>query len=234
MSIPEQPGGCSGCSGCQTGAAPSATQPPSDARTVDEYIAEQKTKLGDNPECANTYYNLGMGYLSKRMFKEAEEAFLKAVDCSPKLVEAFVQLGGIAMNRGDIGTCLRYNEIAAKTMPLFAVPWANIGFCYLQEGEADQAIAAFKKAVKKDPSFVQAIASMAAAYFMKGELDESIRLSKKALEVEPKFGPAYNNLALVYLEKGDHQAAIENLDKAVESGFEPPEGLVKELDGYRK
>ena len=206
----------------------------SQARTVDEYIQEQFTKLEDNPECANTYYNLGMGYLSKRQFREAEEAFLKAVDCSPKLVEAYVQLGGIAMNRGDIATCKRYNEIAAKTMPLFAVPWANIGFCHLQQGEADEAIAAFKKAIKKDPRYVQAIASMAAAHYMKGELEESIKLSQKAIEIEPKFGPAYNNLALVYLEKEDYPKAIENLDKAVESGFEPPEGLVEELEPHRK
>lgn len=202
----------------------------SSTEKVDAYIAEQKHKLQDNPQCANTHYNIGMGYLTKRMFKEAEEAFLKAVDCSAKLVEAYVQLGGIAMQRGDLDGCLHYNEIAAKTMPLFPVPYANIGFVHMQRGEADQAIAAFKKAIKKDPNYVQAIASLGGALYMKGDLEASEAQSRKALEIEPNFGPAWNNLALVALERGDRAKAREYVEKARETGFEPPEGLLRDLE----
>ena len=205
----------------------------SQTKDVDAYIAEQQAKLQDNPQCANTYYNLGLGLLSKRMFKEAEEAFLKAVDCSPKLVEAYVQLGGIAMQRGDIASCKHYNEVAAKTMPLFAVPFANLGFCHLQVGEADKAIQYFQKAVKKDPKYVQAIASLGGAYYMTGDLEAAEHWCTKALGIAPEFGPALNNLALVYLERKDYPKAVEYLEKAIATGFEPPEGLIEELAPYR-
>jgi len=204
----------------------------SNTAKVDAYINEHLRKLAENPECANSQYALGMGYLTKRMFKEAEEAFLKAVDCSPKLVEAYVQLGGIAMQRGDLDGCLHYNEIAAKTMPLFAVPHANIGFVYMQRGEADKAVAAFRAAIKKDPGFVQAIASLGGALYMQGHLDESEEHSKRALEIEPNFGPALNNLALVELERGHHAKAREYIEQARKTGFEPPEGLIKELEAH--
>ncbi len=202
---------------------------PTNAKNVDEYIAEQMAALARNPECANTHYNLGMGYLTKRMFREAEESFIKALDCSPKLVEAHVQLGGIAMQRGDLETCLRYNQMAARERPFFAVPHANIGFVHMQRGESDQAIAAFKRAVQQDPKFVQAMANLGGIYYMKGMLDAAENWCKKALAVEPKFGPAYHNLAMVALERKDYAAAMDNVAKAQESGYEIPQKLLAEI-----
>ncbi|EPR36162.1 Tetratricopeptide TPR_1 repeat-containing protein [Alkalidesulfovibrio alkalitolerans DSM 16529] len=203
--------------------------PPTKATNVDEYIAEQQNALARNPECANTHYNLGVGYLSKRMFREAEESLIKALDCSPKLVEAYVQLGGIAMQRGDLETCLRYNQMAVRERPFFAVPHANIGFVHMQRGEADQAIAAFKKAVAQDPKFVQAMANLGGVYYMKGMLDAAENWCKKALAVEPKFGPAYHNLAMVALERGDKATATANVEKARESGYDIPQKLIDDI-----
>lgn len=202
---------------------------PTNATNVDEYIAEQMGHLARNPECANTHYNLGMGYLTKRMFREAEESFIKALDCSPKLVEAYVQLGGIAMQRGELETCLRYNQMAARERPFFAVPHANIGFVHMQRGESDQAIAAFKRAVQQDPKFVQAMANLGGIYYMRGQLDAAENWCKKALAVEPKFGPAYHNLAMVALERKDYETAMDNVAKAKESGYEMPQKLLDEI-----
>ncbi len=44
------------------------------------------------------------------------------------MAEAYVQLGGIAMQRGDLEGCLRYNITATQQRPFFAVPWGNIGY----------------------------------------------------------------------------------------------------------
>lgn len=207
---------------------------PTKATNVDEYIAEQHAALARNSECANTHYNLGMGYLTKRMFREAEESFIKALDCSPKLVEAYVQLGGIAMQRGDLETCLRYNQMAARERPFFAVPHANIGFVHMQRGESDQAIAAFKRAVQQDPKFVQAMANLGGIYYMKGMLDAAENWCKKALAVEPKFGPAYHNLAMVALERKDYAAAMDNVAKAQECHYEIPQKLLDEIAALKQ
>ena len=62
---------------------------------VEEYIAHLKEMLRQAPECGNTHYNLGVAYLSKREFMEAERCFREAVANSPKMAEAYVQMGGI-------------------------------------------------------------------------------------------------------------------------------------------
>ena len=82
---------------------------------LDEYIADLKKEIEANAQCATHYYNLGLALLSKRDFVAAEEALLNAVRNSPHLAEAYVQLGGICLERGDLEGCLHYNEEA--TLP---------------------------------------------------------------------------------------------------------------------
>ena len=204
------------------------------AQDLDQYIAELQQALQKNPDCANTNYNLGVAFLSKRMFKEGEECFHKAIDEAPKLVEAYVQLGGIAMERGDLDSCLHYNIMAVKHRPFFAVPWANIGFVHMQRGETDEALKAFKKAVKQDPNFVQAYSNLGGVHFMRGELEESLKWNNKAIEIEPMFGPAYNNMAMCYIEMERWDDAEAAVKKAQETGYAVPEEIIQDIKNKRK
>lgn len=63
---------------------------------IDEYIGDLQAEIRTNDQCATHYYNLGVALLAKGDFVEAEEAFLSAVRNSPRLAEAYVQLGGSA------------------------------------------------------------------------------------------------------------------------------------------
>lgn len=200
---------------------------------IDEYIADLKTEIAANEQCANHHYNLGLALLSKRDFVAAEESFLNAVRHAPRLAEAYVQLGGICLERGDLDGCLRYNEEAANCRAMFPVPWSNIGFVHLQRGEPAKAISALKKAVKWDPNFIQALNALATAHFMEGDYDASIEVCNTVLRKEPGFGPAWNNLALALFEKGEFSRAVEAVDKALECGFEVRREFLEELAPHR-
>ncbi|MBU1003963.1 MAG: tetratricopeptide repeat protein [Proteobacteria bacterium] len=199
------------------------------AKTTDEYIDELKAQLAVNPTCANHHYNLGVAFLAKRMWQEAEEAFRDAVENSPRMAEAHVQLGGICLQRGDIDGCMNYNKHAKGCRPQFAVPFANIAFCYLQKGDVDGAIVNLKKALNRDPNFVQALATYGSALILDGQLDEAKIHLDKALKLQPVFGPAWNNMALYWLEMDDKDQARECIKKAQECGFEVVEGLIEQV-----
>jgi len=184
---------------------------------VDEYIKHLKEQLMANPECGNTHY------------MDAEHCFREATANSPKMAEAYVQLGGIALERGDLEGCLNFNRIATQQRPFFAVPWGNIGFVLLQLGDSAKAIESLKKAIKYDPNFVQAMATLGSAYFSRGELDDALTNLKKAVELQPMFGPAWNNLALVQAELGEWAAAAESAGKAQASGYEVPQAFQDEI-----
>ena len=199
------------------------------AQNIDDYIAELEAKLEKNDQCASSHYNLGVAYLSKRRYDQAKTSFLRAAERSPAMAEAYVQLGGLALNDGDIEGCLRMNEAAIKARHRFAVPYGNVGFCLLQMGKVDEAIKSLRKAVKMDSQFVQAYGTLGSALYMAGKLDESIEMSKKAVELHPKFGPAWNNLALAALEKGEALQAMDFVKRAQECNYEVHPGLIEDI-----
>jgi tetratricopeptide (TPR) repeat protein len=204
------------------------------AKNVHEYIAHQRAGIAANPECGTSHYNLAVALLGLKKYDEAEKELKEAVYCSPSLAEAYVQLGGLCLQRGDLDGCMAYNQQAVKARAGFSEGWGNIGFVHVQKGEIDEAILALKKALAYNANFLQAYATLANAYLMKGLIDESIEANLKVLELEPTFGVAHNNLAIAYLEKGEHELAVKHFDQALELGYEVATELLKEIDVHRK
>ncbi len=203
------------------------------AKDVEEYIARQRAAIAANPECGTSHYNLAIGLLGQRKFDEAEKELLEALENSPTLAEAYVQLGGICLSKGDLDGCLDYNMRATKTRAGFSEGFGNMGFVYLQKGEVDQAIKYLQKAIAHNSNFLQAYTTLANAYLMKGLVDESIAANQKALKLEPDFAVAHYNLAIGYLEKTETAKAVEHFDRAKELGFEVAPEIASEIDSYR-
>ena len=203
------------------------------AKNVEEYIARQRAAIAANPECGTSHYNLAIGLLGQQKFDEAESALLEAIENSPTLAEAFVQLGGIRLSKGDLDGCLDYNIRATQTRAGFSEGYGNIGFVQLQKGEVDDAIKNLQKAIAYNSNFLQAYATLANAYLMKGLVAESIEANKKALKIEPDFPVAHYNLAIAYLEKEEGAKAVVHFDKAKALGFEVAPEIAREIDAFR-
>jgi tetratricopeptide (TPR) repeat protein len=203
------------------------------AKNVQEFIAHQQAAVASNPDCGTSHYNLAIGFLGLKKYEEAEKELYAAIECSPNLAEAYVQLGGLRLQRGDIEGCLKFNKMAVKSRAGFAEGYGNIGFAELQLGNIDKAIPELEKAIRWNPKFLQAYTTLANAYLMKGMLDESIQTSLKVIDLEPNFAVAHNNLAIAYLEKEEGALAVKHLDKAVELGYDVAPEILKEAEKYR-
>jgi tetratricopeptide (TPR) repeat protein len=203
------------------------------SRNAEEYIARQRAAIAANPECGTSRYNLAVALMGQQKYDEAEKELIEAINCSPTLAEAYVQLGGICLHRGDLEGCLRYNKLSVKSRAAFAEGWGNIGFVELQKGNLEEAIRALKKAIIYNKRFIQAYTTLANAYLMSGLLEESIETNLKVLEIEPDFPIAHNNLAICYLEQGNHEKAIEHCDRAIGLGYQVNSEILKEINGHR-
>jgi tetratricopeptide (TPR) repeat protein len=115
------------------------------APNAEAFIAQQKSFISSNPDCGTSHYNLGVALLGQGKIEEAEEALATAIECSPGLAEAYVQMGGICLKRGDTDGCLDWNQRAVRAKPGFSEGWGNIGFVLLQRGDIEGAIKAWKK-----------------------------------------------------------------------------------------
>ena len=203
------------------------------AKNAEEYINELRGKLLSNPECGTTHYNLAVALIGLKRYEEAEGSLFDALENSPSLAEAYVQLGGLALQRGDMEKCIYYNKMSTRSRAGFSQGYGNLGFLYLQKGEVDESIRHLKKAIAFNSMFIQAYANLANAYLMKGLVDESIEASLKALEIEPTFAVAHNNLAIAYLEKKAYEKAAEHCDQAIKNGYEVAPEIVNEINNNR-
>jgi tetratricopeptide (TPR) repeat protein len=213
-------------------------------RNADEHIARLRHQLTQNEECGTTHYNLGVALLGKQEYMEAEKAFHDAIDHSPTLAEAYVQLGGICLQRGDLEGCFRFNQRATKARAGFAEGYANMAFVLLQlvdgknpkedEEKVDKAIKHLKKAIIHNKYFVQAYATLGTAYYMKGLYEEGVQANLEAVHIQPEFPIAHNNLAVGYLELGDYQKAVSHCDRAQEQGYDVSPKLLEELAPHRR
>lgn len=203
-------------------------------KDAEEYIARQRKILANNPDCGTTRYNLAVGLLAVKKYDEAEKELLATLENSPGLAEAYVQLGGLCLRRGDMDGCLAYNKQAVKAKPGFSEGYGNIGFVHLQRGEVEEAIKNLERATAFNFRYIQAFATLGSAYLMNGMPDKSIENSLKALELAPDFPVAHNNLALAYLEKGEYAKAAEHCDRALELGYEVAPQILDEIDLHRE
>lgn len=212
--------------------------------TADAHIAKLREQLTENEECGTTHYNLAVALMGKKEYAEAEKVLHDAVDNSPTLAEAYVLLGGICLQRGDLEGCYRFNQRATKARAGFAEGYGNMAFVLLQlvdgkdskedEEKVDKAIKNLKKAIIHNKNFVQAFTTLGTAYFMKGLVPEGIKANLEAVALAPDFPVAHNNLAVAYLESDDFEKAIIHCDKAQELGFEVAQQLIDELAPHRK
>ena len=57
------------------------------ATNADEFIAQQRQAIAQNPECGNSHYNLAVGLMGQQKYDEAEKALFDAsgiqVVCNP-------------------------------------------------------------------------------------------------------------------------------------------------------
>jgi tetratricopeptide (TPR) repeat protein len=203
------------------------------AKNAKEYIAQQRSAIASNPECGMSHYNLAVALLGIKEYDEAENELQAAIDCSPNLAEAFVQLGGLCLQRGDLDGCLEYNKHATKVRAGFSEGYGNIGFVYLQMGKVDEAITSLQKAIVYNSRHLQAYATLANAYLMKGLIKESIITNLKVLKLSPTFAVAHNNLAIAYLENEEYDLAVKHCDKAIDLGYEVAPEVLKQIETHR-
>ena len=190
-------------------------------KNADEQIARLRHALVQNAECGTTHYNLAVALIGKQEFAEAEKELHDAIECSPTLSEAYVQLGGLCLQRGDLEGCFRFNQQSTKARAGFAEGYANMAFVLLQlvdgkdakedEEKVEKAIKNLKKAIIHNKNFIQAYTTLGTAYFMKGLVEEGVKANLQALSVEPNFPIAHNNLAVAYLELKRLQAGHQTL-----------------------
>ena len=82
--------------------------------TEDKIFRALRKQLLATPYSAPLHYNLGLAYARREQLDESITCFQQAIVYDPKLVEAYINLGGIFLRKGNLEACIEANQKALE------------------------------------------------------------------------------------------------------------------------
>ena len=139
------------------------------------------------PNCHDCYYNIGFSYMQKKDDKQAEAAWLKAVEMKPDYAEALNGLATLYNNQK------RFDEAAAMSAKAASAGGSggsadavyNQGIILWNQGKIPEAKAKFEEALKANPNHAESNFQYGMALLNEGKLPEAIAAFEKYLSLAP-------------------------------------------------
>ncbi len=103
------------------------------------------------PHRWGAYYNIGMSHLQRNQFAAAEENFRRAAYAPAPVFEAFLRLGDIAAQRGDLDAAIELLEEAKLKFPERIEAPLRLGRLLIQAGRSNEARPHLEQVIAADP-----------------------------------------------------------------------------------
>ncbi|MGH9881999.1 MAG: tetratricopeptide repeat protein, partial [Pyrinomonadaceae bacterium] len=165
--------------------------------------------------------NVGVALLEQFKYKEAGDAFKRALQLEPKLTLARINLGIALYNVPDLPGALREMQSAIALAPAAPQPYYIIGLIAKTQNRAEDAIAAFQRVLKIDPNDVGTNVNLGQLYAQQRKYSEALTVLRTALAAEPYNATALYNLGTVLIRAGQRdegQSVIKQFQELRQRG----------------
>lgn len=182
------------------------------------------------------YYYLGLCDFAENDLEEGISHLDKALAAKPGFFKAKVKLADAHKAKGEKDKALSiYNEVlTANETDLHSLRQA--GQIHMDKEEYEKALQKFEKAYqvdKKNQSVIQNLAFLYARFEQYGKAAEKFEALKAFMDKNPLL---HYNLACMYSEAGKKKKALDNLELALEYGYDKKSKLMSDenLEFIRK
>ena len=100
--------------------------------------------------------------------------------------------------------------------------YLNIGLIHIDQGQFDQAEAAYRDALKLQPAFTQAAVNLADLYRIQGRDGDGETILRQALDLDPRNATAHHALGLLLIRQKRLPEALSALAEAAHYGEDNP------------
>lgn len=129
----------------------------------------------------------------------AEARLAVALEYSPRFTEAWVNLGYVALERGDLEHARKDFVKARELNPDVAAPHHALGVLAERLERGPEAERHYRAALKVDPAFAASRANLARRLFARGVFDEAREQFLRLTQVQPDVLDGYLGLAECFL-----------------------------------
>lgn len=119
------------------------------------------------------------------------------------------------LRAGKIKEGVPYLESLTKSAPANAAVLYNLGICYNELGQFDEAVIRLKRCVQLDPMHAHAWVGIGNAYYRMKKHEQALEAFEKAVELDPNDGYTHRNLGGILIGFKRVDEAIVHLRKAL-------------------
>lgn len=177
-------------------------------------------------------YDLGLVYLARKRFKQAEIRFRKAIAMKEDYSVAKNSLGVVLMRQGKWDQAIvQFTEVLEDLLyATLHYPVSNMGWVYLEKRDYKNAELYFKKALEIQPDFINAIHGLASTYTQWGKFSQSFSILKRAISKHPTTAILHADLAVVQTKTGNNAAARRSWNQVIQ--LKPGSELVTKAERH--
>jgi Flp pilus assembly protein TadD len=189
----------------------------------DEAITDYTDAIRLKADFSEAYNNRGLAYSNKGEFEKAIADLNEAIRLKPNDAVAYCNRAFAYDNKGEHDKAIADYTEAIRLKPDYIGAYNNRGSAYSNKGDFDKAITDLNEAVRLKPDCAEAYNGRGVAFASRGEFDKAIADCTVAIRLKPDYTMAYNNRGICYMKKGDSVKAANDLNRAKELGFKPPQ-----------
>ena len=219
--------------------APALAQSPPDAETrfstgvmhlregrVDLALEEFKRAAKEDPK--NPYFQKGLGlaYAAKRQWKDAIEAFRKALELNPYYVDVRNDLATALIGSGDRegGKKEFLGAFSDPTNPTPEISARNLGQAYFEEKNYPEAVSWFRTSLNRNKKYPDPYLGIADALVTSGRVDEAVAQLEAGVAEVPDDPALLLALGQALFKAGRFGEARARLEEAVRRDPAGPAG----------
>ena len=146
--------------------------------------------------------NIGVALLEQFKYKEASDAFKRALKLQPDLLLARINLGIALFNLPDLEEASREEQAVIRVTPSAPQPYYILGLIARFQNRTEDAVAQFQRVLKMDPNDVGTNVNLGQIYAQQRKYPEAIGALRTALAAEPYNATALYNLGTALLRSG--------------------------------
>lgn len=179
-------------------------------KNFDAALSDLKLALEADPKNVLLLRGAGDVYVDKSAYREALDAYQKAVVAAPNDGDLYYKISNVQFNLGDpSGQASAAEEAVRKHTQFLGHALFLMGDAYQKQGKSAEALAAYQKSIQAKPDTYDAYRNMAEIYRSQNKFNDAIDISRKALPITENDGIIYTDLSWYYSLADRHDEAIQ-------------------------
>ncbi len=169
-----------------------------------------------DPQYAGAYIEEGNIHAVTAELDQAKLCYDKALELDPNSGELHYAIGNLKILHSDYQEAIKEFHLAEDAGYTDPQMTNNLGFCYQELGQVDNAMAAYIRASRENPEWVDPVAHRINLLIQTESLDEAESLCKRSLTRFPAEMSLYCLMIDILVEKDQYEEAEECLKVALE------------------